>query len=193
MEPINSGNFPVVGLVDEPQASGPVPATSPTPDDSEPPNTTLLAQRSVSSINLPQQEFDAQSVKFAQNVALKIEQRQSLDYLREALSNELKAEKWSVKFRQYSDPVHFDKYSGYVLDSSMRPRIHFGGSVIHASPNCLVTVLTAEQSEQIQKSVNLEEFGNVPRNEFPENQDLMLFYLMRMAVDFKRGEQNSTS
>ncbi|WP_257295395.1 hypothetical protein [Endozoicomonas sp. YOMI1] len=179
--------------MDEPQASGPVPATSAKPDDSEPPNTTLLAQRSVSSTNLPQQEFDAQSVQFAQNVALKIEQSQSVDYLRWTLSKELKEEKWSVKFRQYSNPVHFDKYSGYVLDSSMRPRIEFGGSVIHPSPNCSVTVLTAEQSEQIQKSVNLEEYGNVPRNEFPENENLRFFYLMRLADDFKRGEQYSTS
>ena len=72
MEPITSGTLPAVGLVDEHQATGPLPATSAKPDDSVPPDTTLLAQRSVSSINLPQQEFDAQSVKFPATNSLKM-------------------------------------------------------------------------------------------------------------------------
>lgn len=148
-----------------------------------------LAQRSISNESLGQSEFDPDSVQFVHETASRITYKQSLDFLRFELSDELRALKWSVKFRHYSDPLHFDKFSGYVLDDDMHPRISFGGSILPRPENCKVTELSFEESKQIADSLDSDELHNYPQNELPEAESLKAVYLHALAADSKRAQR----
>ena len=148
-----------------------------------------LAQRSISNESLGQSEFDPDSVQFVQEIASRIRDKQSLDFLRFDLSDELQQQKWSVKFRHYSNPVDFDKYSGYVMDPDMHPRLSFGGSILPRPVNCVVTELSFEASKQEEDSLDSDELHNYPQNEFPEDERLKMLYLLALAADTKRSKR----
>lgn len=170
-------------LVDQ-QDTKPVTSTGPVLSFSQP-----LAERSISSVSVEQSKFDPDSVEFVQEIAARITYKQSLDFLRFDLSDELRAQQWSVKFRHYSDPVHFDKFSGYVLDDLLRPRISFGGSILPRPVNCFVTELSFEESKQVADSLDSDELHNYPQNELPESEALKSVYLFALAADSERGQR----
>lgn len=148
-----------------------------------------LAQRSIRNESSGESEFDPDSVQFVQEIASRITYKQSLGFLRLELSDELRQQKWSVKFRHYSDPIDFDKFSGYVLDDLLRPRIRFGGSVLPRPVNCFVTELSFEESKQVADSLDSDELHNQPQNQLPENEASKSVYWLALADDFKRGQQ----
>ena len=187
MPPINAESprhAPVTDQSVEQQDTKPVTSTGPDLSCSPP-----LAQRSISSESLGQTEFDPDSVEFVREIAARITYKQSLDFLRFDLSDELRQQKWSVKFRHYSDPVHFDKFSGYVLDDLLRPRISFGGSILPRPVNCFVTELSLKESKQVEDSFDSDELHNYPQNQLPESEALKSVYLFALAADSERGHR----
>ena len=186
MKPLTAGSpqySPVPGPEDDHRVT--VPVTSAGAVLSGAP---ALSQRSVNAEKPVQPGFDPESVEFVQNIASRIREKQSLHFLQRELSKELQAQQWSVKFRHYSDPCHFYKYSGYVFDSDRRPRINFRGSVIHDVGNCSATELSFEESERAEGIPDIDELHDQPRNEFPEDESLRIFYLWCWAADLQRGE-----
>ena len=148
-----------------------------------------LAQRSISNEDPGQNEFDPDSVQFVQKIASKIRYKQSLYFLQFDLSDQLRSRQWSVKFRHYSDPVDFGKFSGYVLDDLLRPRISFGGSILPRPVNCFVTELSLMESKQAEGSLDSDELHNNPHNELPENEASKSSYLFALAADSERGQR----
>ena len=187
MTPINAESLrhsPVGDQLVDHQDAKPVTSTGPDLSCSQP-----LAERSISSVSVELSEFDPDSVEFVREIAARITYKQSLDFLRFDLSDELRQQKWSVKFRHYSDPVHFDKFSGYVLDDLLRPRISFGGSILPRPVNCFVTELSLKESKQVEDSFDSDELHNYPQNELPENEALKSVYLFALAADSERGHR----
>ena len=187
MTPITAQSLrhsPVTDQLVDHQDAKPVTSTGPDLSCSQP-----IAERSISSVSVELSEFDPDSVEFVREIAARITYKQSLDFLRFELSDELRQHKWSVKFRHYFDPVHFDKFSGYVLDDDMHPRISFGGSILPRPVNCFVTELSLKESKQVADSLDSDELHNYPQNELPESESLKSVYLFALAADSKRGQR----
>ena len=148
-----------------------------------------LAQRSISNESPGESEFDPDSVQFVREIAAKITYKQSLDFLKSELSDELRQHKWSVKFRHYTDSADFGKFSGYVLDDLMRLRISFGGSILPRPVNCFVTELSLKESKQLADPLDCDELHNHPQNKLPDSEALKSVHLFALVADFKRGQR----
>lgn len=145
------------------------------------PPTTHLSDRSTASSaanNTPvsdtcnlyatRQSFDAESVVYAANISIQIEEKQSLFHLMTRLSEELKEQhQWVIKFRVYDSSQAFDNYSGYVIDNYGFPRIEFVGRNACYDAHCSASILSFEDSLCLRNENKLQHLGNQPRNIVP--------------------------